>query len=88
MSTVVDLVNGVDMHPSTWHRVEMTKSMPPPIRPAYSKKLRAMRKGASLFFLGARPDSIKAIASRVGVAESRSFITRKEVNGVYVWRLS
>lgn len=66
----------------------MSKPVPPPFRPAYGEKIRAMRKNTDLFLAGAKSTSIKTIACRIGAELSREYMTRNESGGVRVWRIT
>lgn len=55
-----------------------------------TEQIKAMRKGAELFFANANPNSVKAIASRIGGTSrpSRKYVTEKEKGGIRVWRVT
>lgn len=53
-----------------------------------SQQIRDMKVGAQLYFPAANPDSIKAMASRIGLSYKprRVYSTQKEKTGVVMWR--
>lgn len=66
----------------------MAYTVPPPERPIYGPKIKEMPRRSDIFFKGADNTSIKAIASRLGAALGRKYLTRKEDGGVRVWRVA
>lgn len=67
----------------------MKKPMPKRTpRTAYTIPIRDMKPKGYLYFAGANPASIKAIASRLGVELDRVYFTQKEAGGVNCWRES
>ncbi len=66
----------------------MSYTVPPPVGPEYSAKIRAMKRKTDIFLEGACPKSIKSLAHRIGSAEGRKYQTRKESGGIRVWRIA
>jgi hypothetical protein len=64
----------------------MAYSVPPPVRPVFTKEIEAMKPKTDRLF-DATMASIKSIVSRVRAKfPSREYLTRAESNGVRVWR--
>jgi hypothetical protein len=65
----------------------MAFTVPPPIDPSISARLRSMRVNSDIFFVAGMATSVKAIASRIGAELKRTYRTAKEEGGVRVWRM-
>jgi hypothetical protein len=55
-------------------------------RPQYIDRIRALKVGKSVYLLGAKMGSIKAIACRTGKQLKREFTNSKDATGVWVER--
>jgi hypothetical protein len=57
-------------------------------RAMFADKIRAMRPKAQLYFAGAKRDSLKSIACRIGASykPKRVYYTQSEASGVIVYR--
>lgn len=65
----------------------MTYSVPPPARPRYTERLQKMSPRTDIFFPHASIASVKSIASRLST-NKRKYITRRQGDGVRVWRIA
>lgn len=64
----------------------MKAPIPKRSRTKYTKLLAELKPRGHIYLASAKPDSIKAIASRLGKRLKRTYYTQYEQNGCSVWR--
>lgn len=64
----------------------MTKTIEIKPQKTMTEAFEAMKVRGQLYFKGAKPTSIKSMAYDLGKRWGRTYTTRKELDGVMVWR--